>query len=67
MSVNNIIREKARRARVPLWQIAVRLNVSEPTMTRWLRAPLSKERERLILAAIDDIRGGGSNGKTAEL
>lgn len=49
------IRKAARIADVRLWQVADRLGISEPTLGRWLRRPLSPEREALILEAIRSI------------
>ncbi len=55
MTENKAIRRAARAAGVPLWRIAHVIGVSEPTLTRWLRFPLSPEREQQILAAISQI------------
>ncbi len=55
MKANQIIREKAKKQAVKHWQIAAVLGISEQTIMRWLRYPLSKERERLILRAIETI------------
>lgn len=56
MQKQNIqIRRAARVAGVPLWAVAVELGISEPTLMRWLRFPLSLEREARILAAIDEL------------
>lgn len=55
MKVNNSIRRRAKEGGVKLWQIAEHLGVSEPTMTRWLRTPLSSERERVIIEAIEAL------------
>lgn len=52
---NERVRMAAKEAGIPLWKIAVRLNISEPTMTRWLRSPLTPERERKIMEAIKTI------------
>lgn len=49
---NENIRRAARIAGVTLWAIAVKLGVSEPTLTRWLRVQLSVEKEAKIRAAI---------------
>lgn len=46
------IRNEARRKGVPLWRCAMYLGISEPTIIRWLRVPLSAERERQIRGAI---------------
>lgn len=57
---NETVRAAAKSQGVPLWRIAVQMGVSEPTMIRWLRVPLSQEKETAILAVIDAIaREGG--------
>ncbi len=66
MSVNNKansgIRNFARSKGIYLWQIALYLGISEPTIIRWLRAPLTKEREDNILTAIENIAKEVANG-----
>ena len=52
---NNKIRVAARVAGVPFWKIAQKIGISEPTLTRWLRVPLSSEREGIILTAIREL------------
>ena len=52
---NMDVRLKARGAGVPLWQIADRLGVSEPTLTRWMRQKLPKEKKSQILSTIREI------------
>lgn len=52
---NEAIRKAARIAGVPLWKIAYEVGISEPTITRWLRRPLSPEREAMLLAAISRL------------
>lgn len=49
---NETIKKVARDAGVYQWQIAARLGISEPTLTRWLRFPLPAEKERKIEEAI---------------
>lgn len=49
---NNHIRRAARVAGVPLWAVAAELDISEPTLMRWLRFPLEQEREQQVMAAI---------------
>ena len=56
--LNTEIREEARRWRVPLWEIAQQLGVSESTMTRWMRTELSTERVSQIRAAIKAVVEG---------
>lgn len=52
---NKKIRVAARVAGVPFWKIAQKIGISEPTLTRWLRMPLSAEREEIILSAIKEL------------
>ena len=53
---NNDIRTKARESGVYLYEIAEKLNVSEPTFNRWLRKELSEDLKQKALAAIEQIR-----------
>ena len=53
---NTDIRTKARENGVCLYEIAEKLNVSEPTLNRWLRKVLSEELKQKTLAAIEQIR-----------
>lgn len=55
MKANLEIREMAKNVGVKLWQIAERLGISEPTIVRWLRVPLSPEREKMVIEAIQAI------------
>lgn len=55
MLTNSAIKEKAKKAKVYWWQIAARIGVAESTIIRWLRMPLSAEREAMIMAAIDEL------------
>ena len=52
---NEAIRRAARIVGVPLWAVAATMGISEPTLLRWLRFPLSPEREQQVMAAIDRI------------
>jgi len=53
---NQDIRQEAKAARLTLWQIAEALNISEPTMTRWLRKELPEEEKAKIFEAIKSLR-----------
>ena len=55
MKANETVRKAARTANVPLWQDAAELGISEPTMTRWLRGPLSADKEAAMLEAIKKL------------
>ena len=53
---NMDIRLKARGAGIPLWKIAEHIGISEPTLTRWMRQTLSKEKKTQIITAIREIK-----------
>lgn len=55
MKANQTIREAAKRKNVKHWQIAEYLGISEPTIMRWLRIPLSPEREKAVMEAIETL------------
>lgn len=57
---NERVRLAAKKAGIPLWRLCVQLQISEPTMTRWLRTPLPPEKERRIMDAIKVISKEGS-------
>ena len=59
MKANQTIREAAKRKGVKHWQIADYLGISEPTIMRWLRIPLSPEREKVIMEAIEALEKEG--------
>ena len=52
---NQAIRREARACNVPLWRIAVRLGISEPTMTRRLCRELPEEERQKILDVIHQL------------
>lgn len=49
---NERVREEAKSKKVPLWEVARFLGISEATMTRMLRTPLSHEKETAVFEAI---------------
>ncbi len=55
MMQNNGVRKAARVAGIPLWKIAEHIGISEPTLTRWLRKPLTPEKEEVIIEAIQKL------------
>lgn len=55
MANNSKVREAAKKAGVRFWELAAEMNVSESTITRRLRQPLSPEREFEFLDAISLI------------
>lgn len=59
MKANQAVREVAKSKGVKHWQIAEHLGISEPTIMRWLRTPLSVEKEKNIMKAIEEIAKEG--------
>lgn len=62
MNLNEKIKKTAKRNHVYYWQIALSLGIAESTIYRWLRTPLTDEREKAILNAIDTIAKEVANG-----
>lgn len=60
MKANQTIRDVAKKNGVKHWQIAEYLGISEPTIMRWLRTPLSTEREKAVMEAIEAIAKEGT-------
>lgn len=53
--MNENVKGAARMARVPLWEIAERLGISESTMTRMLRRELTAEKQSELVEVIHTI------------
>ena len=60
MKANNEIRKVAKDHGIKHWEIAMRLGISEQTLMRWLRTPLSIEKESAITAAINELAKEGN-------
>lgn len=52
---NENVRKAARVAGIPLWAVASKIQVSEPTLTRRMRFPLPAEKEKRIMQAIQEL------------
>lgn len=52
MKENAHVRQAARSANVTIWRIAREIGVCETTLNRWLRVPLTEEKEQAIMEAI---------------
>ena len=56
MKLNNTdVRSYAKKRGVKLWELAIKMNISEPTMTRKLRVELPDAEKALMIAHIDVI------------
>lgn len=56
---NEKVRKIAKENGVTLWEIALQMGISQSTMTRMLRLPLTPEKEAEILSVIERIAKGG--------
>lgn len=63
---NTEIRAAAKSAGVFLYEIAEKLDVSEPTFIRWLRKELDEPTKRKALAAIEEIKREHENEPRTE-
>ena len=52
---NQDIRDYAAQKGVYFWEIAMKLGISEPTITRWMRVELPADKHREIEQVINDI------------
>lgn len=55
MKCNEVVRRATRTEGIPLYAVANEIGISEPTIHRWLRTPLSPEREARIMEAIRSL------------
>lgn len=66
MKRNNDIRAAAKENGVYLYEIAEKLDVSEPTFIRWLRKDLADNMKAKALAAIEEIKREHENEPRTE-
>lgn len=52
---NQDIRDHLRAKRIPIYRVAHKIGISEMTLFRWLRVPLSQEHRRKIVDAINEV------------
>lgn len=52
---NSEVRQTAKELGIPLWKVALKTGISEPTLTRWLRVPLSTDKKRRVMNAINGL------------
>lgn len=65
MNRNLDVRNYAKKKSVYLYEVAEVLNISEPTIMRWLRADLSDERKSELFKAIDTVAAQHTAESTA--
>lgn len=52
---NEDIRNFMKVHNVFIWEVALAFNVSEMTIYRWLRKPLTEEKKKLLIDAVNSI------------
>lgn len=55
MCANQKIKDAIKQANIHQWEVALEIGVSEPTLIRWLRTPLTAEKEERILTEIKKL------------
>lgn len=66
-TANLELRRTAKANGVALWQIADKLGISEPTMTRRLRSELPENEKQKILDIINELASSAEYGKIRRL
>ena len=54
---NQEIKELLKKENIFGWQLAKEIGISETTFSRWYREPFNDEKVKMILSAIDVIKG----------
>ena len=49
---NEKIRNAIKESGIKYWELAMRIGISDATLTRWLRKPLTASQEALVLDAL---------------
>ena len=55
VKANSELRDCLHRERITQWQLGAVMGVSEMTVIRWLRTPLTPERRQKITQAVEQI------------
>ncbi len=58
IKANVDIRKEAKSAKIPLWQIALKLGISEVTLVRRLRLELAEQQKKEIFSIICELKAG---------
>lgn len=61
MERNEKIRNELKSRRLYLYELAEAADISEPTIVRWMREPLTDDRYARLLAALESLKGGVVN------
>ena len=55
MENNEKLKKMLHEKKIPLWKVGARLGLCENTIQRWLRVPMSEEKESRLIRAIFEI------------
>ena len=58
---NEELKQKIKESGLRQWQVAAEIGVAEMTLIRWLRFPLSEEKELRITGVINRLKGAVVN------
>lgn len=61
MERNEEIRNELKKHRLYIYELAKAAEISEPTIIRWLRDPLTDERYTKLSKALKSLKGGALN------
>lgn len=64
--MNTEMKEAIKKAHLFQWQVAQQIGVSEITLMRWFRSPLSEEKSKKIMQAIMELKAGEQNDRNPE-
>ena len=58
---NTELKQKIKDSGLYQWQVAAAIGITEMTLIRWLRLPLSNEHYNKIVQAIETLKAGAAN------
>ena len=61
MERNTEIRETIKKHRFYMYEVAEAAGISEPTLVRWMRLPLTDDHYKILAAAIEKLKGAAAN------
>lgn len=61
MERNNEIRETLKKHRLYIYELAAAVGISEPTITRWLRTPLTDEHYNRLSEGLEKLKGAAAD------
>lgn len=65
IKANAEIRAAMQEAGLYQWEVAFALGISEMTLARWLRTPMTEKQKEQVLAAIAQLTSAEEGGETA--